>query len=71
MGVKDASHGYCHGMLDIGLILAVIGVLLAVPILWIVGLGLAVFGVVRWLLGATRYLVGRLCAPRSLTTVSH
>jgi hypothetical protein len=58
-------------VLDVGLFLTVIGVLLAVPILWVVGLGLVVFGTFRWLVGAARYLLSRFPAPQSLTTVSH
>ena len=55
-------------MLDIGLLLTIIGVLLAAPVLWIVGLVVVAFGALRWLVGATTYLVGRLCAPLAHTT---
>jgi hypothetical protein len=54
-----------------GLLLTVIGVLLAVPVLWIVGLAFVVFGALRWLVGAARYWGERFPEPRSLTTVSH
>jgi hypothetical protein len=56
-------------VLDVGLFLTVIGVLFAVPILWIVGLVVVVFGALRWLLGAARYVSHRFAASRSLTTV--
>ena len=41
-------------MLDVGLILMVFGVLLALPVFWIVGLVLAVVGALRWVAGSAR-----------------
>ena len=45
-------------MLDLGLILMVLGVLFALPILWIVGLVLVAVGALRWVAGSVRDSVG-------------
>jgi hypothetical protein len=45
-------------MLDLGLILMVLGVLIALPFLWIVGMVLVIVGVLRWVAGSARDLVG-------------
>ncbi|HTT58825.1 MAG TPA: hypothetical protein VMF33_02150 [Acidimicrobiales bacterium] len=49
-----------HGgaMLTIGLILMLIGFLLGVPILWTIGVVLAVVGAVLWILGAAGREIG-------------
>jgi len=45
-------------MLTIGLILMLIGFLLGVPILWTIGVVLAVVGAVLWILGAAGREIG-------------
>jgi hypothetical protein len=45
-------------MLDLGLILMVLGVLFALPVLWIVGMVLVAVGALRWVAGSARDLVG-------------
>ena len=45
-------------MLDLGLILTVLGVLLALPIVWVVGLVLVVVGALRWVASSARDSVG-------------
>lgn len=48
-------------MIIVGLILLLLGALLAVPILWTLGIVLVVVGVVLWILGST----GRAIGPRN------
>ena len=45
-------------MLDLGLILMVLGVLFALPILWIAGMVFVMVGALRWVAGSARDLVG-------------
>ena len=45
-------------MLDLGLILMVLGVLFALPIVWIGGLVLVAIGALRWVAGSARDHVG-------------
>jgi hypothetical protein len=47
-------------MITLGVILLLIGGLLDIPVLWILGIVLAVIGGVLWLLGS----VGRQVGPR-------
>jgi len=44
-------------MLTVGIICLLIGFLLGVPILWTIGLVLAVIGAVLWIAGATDHAV--------------
>jgi hypothetical protein len=47
-------------MLILGLILMVLGFVLAIPVLWTIGIILAVIGLVLWILGAAgRPVAGR------------
>jgi hypothetical protein len=45
-------------MLTVGLILMLIGFLLGIPILWTIGVVLAVVGAVLWILGAAGREIG-------------
>ncbi len=45
-------------MLTVGLILMLIGFLLGIPILWTIGVVLAVVGAVLWVLGAAGREIG-------------
>jgi hypothetical protein len=47
-------------MLILGVVLMIIGFILAIPVLWTIGIILAIVGLVLWLLGA----VGRPVAGR-------
>jgi hypothetical protein len=47
-------------MLILGVVLMIIGFILAIPVLWTIGVILAVIGLVLWLLGA----LGRPVAGR-------
>jgi hypothetical protein len=47
-------------MLILGVVLMVIGFILAIPVLWTIGIILAIIGLVLWLLGAAgRPVAGR------------
>ena len=47
-------------MLILGIILLVLGFIFAIPILWTIGIVLAVIGAILWLLGAAdRPVLGR------------
>jgi hypothetical protein len=45
-------------MIVLGVILLIVGFVLAIPILWTVGVILAVVGLALWLLGSTGHRVG-------------
>jgi hypothetical protein len=45
-------------MLILGLVLMVIGFVLAIPILWTLGIILAVIGAILWILGSVGHAVG-------------
>jgi hypothetical protein len=45
-------------MLILGLILMVIGFVLAIPVLWTIGIILAVIGIILWILGSVGRGVG-------------
>ncbi|HWL45096.1 MAG TPA: DUF6131 family protein [Ilumatobacter sp.] len=45
-------------MIVVGIVLLLLGALLAVPILWTLGIVLIVVGVVLWILGAAGHAVG-------------
>jgi hypothetical protein len=45
-------------MITLGLVLLLIGFLLGVPILWTIGVVLAVIGAVLWILGAAGREIG-------------
>ena len=47
-------------MLILGVVLMIIGFILAIPVLWTIGVILAVIGLILWILGA----VGRPVAGR-------
>ena len=53
------SHlaGHASDMLILGLILLIIGFVLAIPILWTIGLILAIIGAVFWILGGLNHPV--------------
>jgi hypothetical protein len=54
--MEKRPHG--GAMLTVGLILMLIGFLLGIPILWTIGVVLAVVGAVLWILGAAGREVG-------------
>lgn len=45
-------------MIIVGLILLILGAVLAIPILWTIGIVLVIVGAVLWILGATGRAVG-------------
>jgi hypothetical protein len=45
-------------MIIVGVVLMLIGLLLAIPILWTIGIVLVIVGAVLWILGATGRAVG-------------
>jgi hypothetical protein len=45
-------------MIPLGLVLAVLGVLLGVPVLWTIGVIVLIVGLVLWVLGAVGRPVG-------------
>lgn len=45
-------------MIILGLILAILGFVFGIPILWTIGIVLVVIGVVLWILGAAGHAVG-------------
>lgn len=45
-------------MIILGLILAIIGFVFGIPILWTIGLVVLVIGIVLWALGAAGHAVG-------------
>ena len=46
------------GMIILGLILLVLGLLLGVPILWVIGLVLVAVGAILWIAGSAGHEVG-------------
>ena len=46
-------------MIILGVILLLLGLLLGIPILWTIGLIVAVIGVVLWIAGSAGHAVGR------------
>ena len=54
--MEKRPHG--GAMLTVGLILMLIGFLLGIPILWTIGVVLAVVGAVLWILGAAGREIG-------------
>jgi len=45
-------------MIVIGIILLVVGFLLAIPVLWYIGIVLLVLGAILWILGSTGRPIG-------------
>jgi hypothetical protein len=45
-------------MIILGIILALLGLLLGVPLLWVVGLALVVIGAILWVAGSAGHEVG-------------
>jgi len=45
-------------MIVVGIVLLLLGALLAVPLLWTLGIVLVLVGVVLWILGAAGHAVG-------------
>ena len=45
-------------MIILGIVLLILGALLAVPILWTIGIVLVVIGAILWILGATGRAIG-------------
>lgn len=45
-------------MVTLGIVLLIIGFLLAVPILWTIGMVLVVVGIVLWILGSVGHAIG-------------
>lgn len=55
------GSGYPQPMIVLGIVLLILGALLAIPILWTLGIVLVVIGVVLYILGAS----GRAIGPRN------
>ena len=49
---------YALTMIIVGLVILLLGVVLAIPILWTIGVVLVLVGAVLWILGATGRAVG-------------
>jgi hypothetical protein len=45
-------------VVTLGIVLLIIGFLLAVPILWTIGMVLVVVGIVLWILGSVGHAIG-------------
>ena len=56
--MKFGHDGYDSGMIIIGLILMLIGLVAAIPVLWSVGIVVAIIGLVLLVLGRTGHAVG-------------
>jgi hypothetical protein len=52
------SSGYLGSMIILGVILILLGALLGIPVLYTIGIILAIVGVVLWILGAAGRGVG-------------
>jgi hypothetical protein len=53
-------EGYAIGMIILGVILLILGLIFGIPILWTIGVILAIIGIVLWILGTTgRPVAGR------------
>jgi fatty acid desaturase len=50
--------GYIHSMIILGIIVAVVGFLLGIGILWVLGIVLIVIGLILLLLGTAGHAVG-------------
>jgi len=48
----------CEAVIILGVILMLLGFLLAIPVLWVVGIVLLVVGAVLWIAGSTGRAVG-------------
>ena len=57
-GENRAFVGYMLRMIILGLILLVLGLLLGVPILWVIGLVLVAIGAILWIAGSAGHEVG-------------
>ena len=57
-GEKRAFVGYQPRMIILGLILLVLGLLLGVPILWVIGLVLIAVGAILWIAGSAGHEIG-------------
>ena len=55
---KPAPRGYTQRMIILGVILLILGLLLGVPVLWVIGLVLIAVGAVLWIAGAAGHEVG-------------
>lgn len=56
---RAAVAGYTVGMLILGLVLLVLGFLFGIPILWTIGIILALVGIVLLIVGASHPIGGR------------
>jgi Family of unknown function (DUF6131) len=50
--------GYLRSMIILGVILILLGALLGIPVLYTIGIILAIVGLVLWVLGAAGHAVG-------------
>ena len=61
LGYRRRSHDADEGggnVIVLGIILALIGLLLSVPLLWVIGLVLVVVGAILWVAGAAGHEIG-------------
>jgi len=57
-GLVAAGQGYLRAMIILGVILILLGVLIDVPVLYTIGVILAIIGLVLWILGAAGRGIG-------------
>ena len=57
--ILPSASGYRYAMIIAGLVLMLIGFLAAIPILWTIGIVLALVGLVLLLVGRSRPIGGR------------
>jgi hypothetical protein len=56
--LAGASAGYLRVMIILGVILILLGALLGIPVLYTIGIILAIVGLVLWILGAAGHSIG-------------
>ncbi|MGH9135230.1 MAG: hypothetical protein ACRDZZ_14925, partial [Ilumatobacteraceae bacterium] len=57
-GLDRRQTWYLTAMIIVGIVLLLLGLLLAVPILWTIGIVLVLIGAVLWILGSTGRAIG-------------
>ena len=57
-GLARGGVGYPRPMIILGVILILLGALIGIPVLYTIGIILAIVGVVLWVLGAAGHAVG-------------
>jgi hypothetical protein len=57
-GLEPGGTWYSLFMITVGVVLLLLGLVLAIPILWSIGVVLVLVGAILWILGATGRAVG-------------